>query len=217
MTSIEPSDRNKNLLSGLIALAAVTAALVSWQAARIGIRAAAADGKAITAAMDEASTEMAISADIFANLTGAREYLLHRENAKAINEEYLRNPAVPAHWLDEWQSEMIRARARHTQLLTDFMKTEGDHPVFEDKRYRATMRAQAASEKAVDPAPFLAEAAVLRREARRLFELNALFTLAIFLFTITLKTDVRRKSVWTAAGGALYLAATGIAFVRIFF
>lgn len=212
----EPEDSLKNLLSILIALAAVTAALVSWRAARIGIQAAAADGQALTAALDEASTEMGISADIYANLTGAREVLIHRENAKAINEEYLRNPAVPAHWLDEWQSEMIRARARHTQLLTDFLKTEGDHPVFEDKRYRETMRAQAASEKAVDPSPFLAAATARRREARRLFELNALFTLAILLFTITLKTDVRRKPVWTAAGGTLYLAATGIAFVRIF-
>jgi hypothetical protein len=213
----EPEDSLKNLLSGLIALAAVTAALVSWQASRVNLRAASADGKALTAALDEASTELGISSDVFINQTNAREFLRHRENGRAINEEYLKNPDVPPHWLDEWQSEMIRARARYGQLSSDFLKTEDGLPVFEDKRYRETTRAQAAVQKAIDPSPFLAEAAGLRRRGRGLIELNVLFTLAIFLFTIALKIDVRRKLTWTAVGAGLYLAATGIACARIFF
>ncbi|MCX6561935.1 MAG: hypothetical protein NTZ26_15680 [Candidatus Aminicenantes bacterium] len=217
MTPPNPSDRLKTSLSVLIALAATTAALVSWQASRVGIQAAAADSAALAAGLDEASTEFWISADIFSNLTDAREFLVHRENAKAINEEYLHNPNVPAHWQYEWQSEMIRARARRAQLFTDFLKTDGDHPVFEDRRYRETTRAQAATEKAVDPTPFLARATERRQEARRLVELNALFTLAIFVFTIVLKTDIRRKTLWTAAGAALYLIGAGIAVVRILF
>ncbi|MDD8026006.1 MAG: hypothetical protein PHI34_05800 [Acidobacteriota bacterium] len=215
MTQNQPSENLKTLLSILIALTAVTAALVAWQAVRVGARASSADGKAITAALDEASTEIGLSADIFANLTDARDFLVLREDAKAIKEEYLHNPAAPAHWLDEWQSEMIRARARHTQLSLDFLNTKDDHPVFEDKRFRETMRAQAASEKAIDPAPFAAAAAGHRRSAFRLVELNALFTLGIFFFTVAIKTNVRRKAVWTAAGIAFYLAATVIAFVRI--
>jgi len=217
MTANEPSERLKTLLSIFLALTAGTAALVAWRAARIGLRAAGADGRALTAAMDEASTELGISSDVYGNLTEARRFLVHRENARAIQKEYQRNPDVPPHWLDEWQSEMIRARASHTQIATDFLKTEGDMPVFEDKRYRETTRAQAAGEKAIDPAPFVAAAGIHRREASRLVELNALFSLAIFLFTVALKTEVRRKTIWTAAGGAFYLAATAIAVVRILF
>lgn len=215
MPPSDPAEKLKTLLSILIALTAVTAALVAWQASRVGLRATSADGKALAAAMDEASTEIVIAADVFNNLTDARDFLVHRENAKGLNEEYKRNPAVPSHWLDEWQSEMIRARARHTQLATDFLKTEGGVPVFEEGRYRETTRAQAAGEKAIDPVPFMAAARTHRLEARRLVELNILFSLAIFLFTVALKSEVRRKGIWTGAGVFLYLAAAASAAVRI--
>jgi hypothetical protein len=217
MTQPEPSERVKTFLSILIALTAVTAALSAWQATRIGLQAAAADGKALTAAMDEASTEIGISADVFGNLTDAREFLIHRENAKGLLEEYQRHPEAPARWNEERQSEMIRARTRHLQLIPDFLKSENGLPVFESRRYRETTRALTASQKAIDPAPFLDAAARHRLNARRLVELNALFSLAIFFFTVALKTEVRRKPFWIAAGIGLYLIATASAVVRILF
>ena len=84
MAEPEIKKAHKSLLSALIALTALTGALVSWQASRIGGEASGADGKAITAALDEAATEMGIAAEIFSNLTDTREYLVHMENSRAI-------------------------------------------------------------------------------------------------------------------------------------
>ncbi len=206
----------KTFLSIFIALAAVSGALISWRAARLGAAAGSADGAAITAALDEASSEMRIASDIFANTTAAREFNVHMENARAINQEYLHNQDVPPHWLDEWQAETIRARARHTQLMTDYLKTREGRVTFESARYHDTARAQEAALKPLDTAPFLKKAAGLRRRAGQLFSLNALFTAAIFLFTVVLKTDVRRKVLWTAAGLILYASGLGLAVRPLF-
>jgi hypothetical protein len=216
MAEMEPRQSLQTLLSVFIALTAVTGALMSWQAFRIGGAASGADGKAITAALDEASTEVTIAADSFSNLTDTREFLVHRENARAIHEEYMRNPDVPGHWLDEWQAESIRARARHTQLNTDYTKTEDGHLVFERERFHDSIRAQAASEKALNTGPFIQSSEDLRRASRFLFALNTLFAAALVLFTVALKTDVRHKVLWTMAGGGLYLLATGAAFWKVF-
>ena len=59
------SDKHRTLLSILIALAAVTGALVSWRALRVGGAASGEDGKAVTAALSEAASESAFSSEIF--------------------------------------------------------------------------------------------------------------------------------------------------------
>lgn len=217
MTPPESPDRFKNLLSILIALAAVTGALVSLQAVRIGGQASSADGQAVAAALDEAATEMSIASDIFTNETLARELLVHRENAKAIRDEAMRNPAVPGRWLDEWQSEMIRARARHTQLNTDFLKNRDGRQVFESDRFKAVSRAQAASERALDPAPFTARSEERRADSIFLVALNLIFTTAIFFFTLGLKTGIGRKLAWTGLGAGLTTIGAGLAAWKIFF
>jgi hypothetical protein len=215
MAEPEIKKAHKSLFSALIALTALTGALVSWQASRIGGEASGADGKAITAALDEAATEMGIAAEIFSNLTDTREYLVHMENARAIHEEYMRNPDVPDHWLEERQSESIRARAHHTQLNMDYLNTQDGRPTFERERYRETVRALEASEKPLAIEPFLKTSEERRRESRLLVSLNILFAAAIFLFTVALKTDVRRKIIWAGAGAAFYLVAAVIAAVKI--
>lgn len=206
----------KTLLSILIALTALTGALVSWQASRVGGEASGADSKAITAALDEAATEMGISAETFSNLTNAREYLVHMENGRALREEAARDPGDRGRRLEEWRAESIRARARHTQLNQDYIKTEAGRPTFDSERYRETVRSLAASEKPLAVEPFIQTSNERRRESLLLVSLNALFTVAIFVFTVALKTEVKAKSVWTAAGLAFYLAAALIAALRIF-
>jgi hypothetical protein len=212
----EKPSRLRSLLSALIALTAVTGALVSWQASRIGGQASGADSKAVTTALDEAAVEMEIAATTFSNVTDVREYVLHEENAKALLEEAKRNADAPSRWIRESQSESIRAHARHTQLDTDYLKSVDGRPEFESERYRETTRALMASERPLNAEPFIKAAEERRREALFLVLLNVAFTAAIFLFTVALKTNVRRKPVWTAAGAAIYLAAAVTAAVRIF-
>jgi hypothetical protein len=208
---------HKTVLSILIALAAVTGALVSWHASRVGSAASGADGKAIAAALDEAQTELSIGSDVFAYQTATRQFQLHRDNAKAVKDEAFRNPAVPDRWLDEWQGESVRAKARASQLNLDFLKTENGRVVFDRGKYHAALRAQAESEKALDPAPFTARSEQKRRESLFLVSLNALFTAAIFLFTVGLKTDLRPREFWMASGVLIYLAGAGLAVWHIFF
>jgi hypothetical protein len=206
----------KTPLSVLIALTALTGALVSWQASRVGSAASSADSKAITAALDEAATEMGISAETFSNLTNAREYLVHMENGRALREESARDPGAGGRLIEEWRAESIRARARHTQLNQDYIKTDEGRPTFDSERYRETVRALAASEKPLAVEPFIKTSNERRRESLLLASLNALFAAAIFLFTVALKTEVRAKPVWAAAGLVLYLTAAAIAALRIF-
>lgn len=215
MTQPDASERLKTLLSILIALTAVTAAVVAWQASRIGLQAGSADGKALTAAMDEAANGLVQAAMVYANRTGVREYALHRENAKFLKEELHADPDIPFSWWEEMQSELIRAKASHSLLAPDYLINRNGHPAFDEERYRSRARAEAAALKAIDPAPFVLEAAAHRRTASRLVELSLLFTLAIFLFTVALKSEARRKKAWAAAGGALYLAASLMAVIRI--
>jgi hypothetical protein len=217
MPEPEPKNPLKTVLSILIALAATTGALTSWHASRVGSAASGADGRAIGAALDEATTELTIGSDVFSFQTAARQFQLHRDNAKAIKDEAFRNPAVPDRWMDEWQGESVRAKARASQLNLDFLKTVNGRVTFDPEKYRAVVRAQAESDKTLDPAPFTARAEAKRREALFLISLNVLFTAAIFFFTVGLKTDLRFKGFWTALGILLYLAGTGIAAWRIFF
>ena len=217
MPEPEPKNLLKTVLSILIALAATTGALISWHASRVGSAASGADGKAVGAALDEATTELTIGSDVFGFQTAARQFQLHRDNAKAIREEAFRNPAVPERWLDEWQGESVRAKARSSQLNLDFLKTVEGRVTFDPEKYRAVVRAQAESEKTLDSAPFRARAEAKRSEALFLISLNALFTAAIFFFTVGLKTDLGFKGLWTAMGILLYLAGTGAAVWRIFF
>jgi hypothetical protein len=217
MPEPEPKNPLKTVLSILIALAATTGALTSWHASRVGSAASGADGRAIGAALDEATTELTIGSDVFGFQTAARQFQLHRDNAKAIKDEAFRNPDIPDRWMDEWQGESVRAKARASQLNLDFLKTVNGRVTFDPEKYRAVVRAQAESDKTLDPAPFTARAEAKRREALFLISLNALFTAAIFFFTVGLKTDLRFKGLWTALGILLYLAGTGIAAWRIFF
>ena len=211
----EPIHPLRTILSILIALAATTGALISWHASRIGGGAGGADGKAIAAALDNAQTEISVGSDIFAFQTAARHFQLHRDNAKAVRDEAFRNPAVPDRWLDEWQGESMRAKSIGPQLNLDFMKTEDGRVSFDREKYYSQYRAQAESDKALDPAPFIAQSEAKRREAALLISLNALFTAAIFFFTIGLKTDLRFKGLWTAVGILFYLGGAGIAAWRI--
>jgi hypothetical protein len=215
MTEQEAPDKHRTLLSILIALAAVTGALVSWHATRVGSAATAEDGKAVAAALAEASSESAIASEIFGYLTNARRFQIHRDNAKAVREDAMKNAAVPDRWLDEWQAESIRAQARIAELPSDFIKAEGGRWTFERERYYRTRRSQIAMEKALDPAPFIERSAAKRREANLLVSLNALFAAAIFFFTAALKTDLRGKLVWTAAGGVMYVTGASLALWRI--
>ena len=129
----------------------------------------------------------------------------------------MRNPDVPGRpAFDQWQSESIRARAHHTQLNMDYLKTQDGRPTFERERYRETVRALEASEKPIAVEPFVKTSEERRRESLLLVSLNILFAAAIFLFTVALKTDVRRKFVWAGAGAAFYLAAAATAAVKIF-
>jgi hypothetical protein len=217
MPEPEPKEAIRTVLSILIALAATTGALISWHASRVGGAAGGADGKAIAAALNEARTEISNGSDIFAFQTATRQFQLHRDKAKAIHDEAFRNPAVPDRWLDEWQGESMRAKARAYQLNLDFLKTENGRISFDRDKYDAAQRAQAESEKALDPAPFVAKSERKRGEAILLLSLNALFTAAIFFFTIGLKTDLRFKRLWTAIGILFYLGGAGIALWRIFF
>jgi hypothetical protein len=217
MPEPEPVHPLKTVLSILIALAATTGALISWHASRVGSDASGADGRAIGAALDEATTELNIGFDVFGFQTAARQFQLHRDNAKAIKDEAYRNPAVPDRWLDEWQGESVRAKARASQLNLDFLKTVNGRVTFDPGKYHAVVRAQAESEKSLDPAPFTARAEAKRSEALFLISLNALFTAAIFFFTFGLKTDLGFTGFWAALGILFYLAGTGIAVWRIFF
>jgi len=217
MAEPEPLPPLKTVLSILIALAATTGALISWHASRIGGGAGGSDGKAIAAALDDAQIEISVGSDIFAFQTAARQFQLHRDNAKAVRDEASRNPAVPERWQDEWQGESMRARARGPQLNLDFLKTEDGRVGFDREKYYSQYRAQAESEKDLDPAPFIAKSEAKRQEAGWLISLNALFTAAIFFFTIGLKTDLRFKGLWTAAGILFYLGGAGLAVWRIFF
>lgn len=207
----------KTVLSILIALAATTGALISWHASRVGSAASGADGRAIGAALEEAKTEITVGSDIFAFQTAARQFQLHRDTSQAVQDEARRNPAIPRRWIDEWQGESVRAKARASQLNLDFLKTVDGRVTFDPEKYHAMARALAESEKVLDPAPFSARAEAKRRQALFLISLNALFTAAIFFYTIGLKTELRFKSLWTALGVLFYLAGTGAAVWRIFF
>jgi len=211
------SEHRKTFLSVLIALTAATGALVSWQAFRAGNAADSADGQAIAAALNEAGNEMSIASDVFLSETNARELLTHLESARDIHREVMRNPAVPGRWLDDWQAEIIRARVRHLQLNTDFLISKDGREVFDSERYRQAVRAQAAAEKPIDTAPFRALSEAKRRSAVFLIGLNLLFTSAIFLFAVALRTGLGGRPVWTAAGLALYVCASGLAVWKIFF
>jgi hypothetical protein len=215
MSKDEASDKHKILLSILIALTAVTGALASWYASQVGGAASGQDGKAITAALDEAASESAIASEIFIYQTSTIRFQIHRDNSKAVRDDAMKNPAVPARWLDDWQGESLRAAARLINLNTDFLKSEGGRWTFDRERYYKTRRSQIEMEKALDPAPFVERSAAKRREANLLVSLNALFAAAIFLFTVGLKTDMRGKLVWTAAGALAYLTGAGIALWRI--
>jgi hypothetical protein len=217
MPEPEPQNILKTVLSILIALAATTGALISWHASRVGSAASGADGKAIGAALEDAKTEITVGSDIFAFQTAARQFQLHRDTSQAIQEEARRNPAIPRRWIDEWQGESVRAKARASQLNLDFLKTVDGRVTFDPEKYHAMVRALSESEKVLDPAPFSAQAEAKRREALFLISLNALFTAAIFSYTIGLKTELRRKGLWTALGVLFYLAGTGTAVWRIFF
>ena len=215
MSESEAPNKHHTILSILIALAATTGALVSWHASRVAGAASGEDGKAITAALDEASAESSIASEVFGYLSGARRFQIHRDNAKAVRDDAMKNAAVPDRWLDEWQAESIRAQARLHELDTDFLKTAGGRWIFDRERYDRTRRSQIAMEKALDPAPFIERAARLRRASNLFVSLNALFAGAIFCFTAALKVERRGKIAWTLAGGALYLTGAGLALARI--
>ena len=215
MSESEAPNKHHTILSILIALTAVTGALASWYASQVGGAASGEDGKAITAALDEAASESAIASEVFGYLTNARRFQIHRDNAKAVRDDAMKNAAVPDRWLDDWQGESIRAQARIGELDLDFLKTEGGRWTFDRERYYKTRRSQISMEKALDPAPFVERSAVKRREANLLVSLNAFFAAAIFFFTIALKVERRGKIAWTAAGGVMYLAGAGIALWRV--
>ena len=216
MSESETPNKHHTILSIMIALVATTGALVSWYASRIGGAASGEDGKAITAALDNAAAESTIASEVFGYVTNARHFQIHRDNERQVREDAMNNEAVPdSLWLGEWQAESIRARARLPELNTDFTRTEGGRWTFDRARYEETRRGEFAMEKALDPAPFAARAGVLRGIENRLVALNALFAAAIFCFTAALKIERRGKIAWTIVGAILYLAGAGVALIRV--
>ncbi len=211
------SERYKTFLSVLLALTATTGALVSWHASRLGEAADAANSRALTAALNEAGTELSVASDVFQFETNGRELLTRLESARQIHRQVMSHPSVPKRWLDDWQAEVVRARVRHLQLNPDFLKSREGRQVFDSERYRRAARAQAAVEKPIDAQPFCRESEAKRQKQVFLISLNLLFTSAIFLFTLALRTGPGRRPVWTVAGLALYLCALGLALGRIFF
>jgi hypothetical protein len=215
MENGEQRNRFKTFISIMIALAAVTGALVSWQAAQVGGDASAADGQAVTAALEEAGTEINIASDIYSNQLEARQFLFHQENSRMINDQVMRNPTVPNRWLDEWQSEIIRARNHHIQLNIDYLKKEGNKEMFDSRKYHDALRAETAGQKALDPGPFIRRSEARRQESKLLVFLNTLFTAAIFFFTAAYHAESRKKIVWIAAGIIFYLAGAGLALWQV--
>jgi hypothetical protein len=207
--------RLKTLLSILIALAATTGALVSWHASRVGSQASGADGAAIAAALADARTEMDIASSSYNLERNAREFQYRRDSAAAIREEAKRRPEILNRLADDLQEELAQVYVRAYQLVFDFTKAEEGRYAFERERFYKTNRAAAESAEPLESAPFIARSAERRLESARLVSLNALFTAAIFFFTVSLKTDFRRKLPWTAAGLVSYLAGAGMAFWRI--
>jgi hypothetical protein len=215
MSEDESANRHHTILSILIALTATTGALVNWYASKVGGAASGEDGKAITAALAEASTESEIAADAFGYLTNARRFQIHRDNEREVRADAFKNADVPDRWIDEWQAESIRARARLDQINPDFTKTDGGRWVFDRERYESATRSEMGLARALDPAPFIARAGALRKKGNQLVALNALFAAAIFSLTAALKTERRGKLAWTLAGWAIYLAGAVFAVVRI--
>jgi hypothetical protein len=106
---------------------------------------------------------------------------------------------------------MIRARNYHTQLNADYLKNVGGRETFDRQKYHDTVRAETASQKAIDPAPFIQESEAKRRQGQLLIALNALFTAAIFFFTVALNTESKSKLPAVAIGAVLYLSGAGTA------
>jgi hypothetical protein len=215
MPDEKTNDRLKTLLSILIALAATTGALVSWHASRVGGQASGADAAAIAAALADARTEMDIASSSYNLERNAREFQYRRDSASAIREEAKRRPEILNRLADDLQEELAQVYVRAYQLVFDFTKAEEGRYAFERERFYKTNRVAAESVEPLESAPFIVRSAERRLESARLVSLNALFTAAIFFFSVSLKTDFRRKLPWTAAGLVSYLAGAGMAFWRI--
>lgn len=200
----EREDRFRIAVSILIALVAVTGALISWKILRINDRASSFDSDAIKAALAEANTEISISSDIHSYQNFFQSYSLHLRDARLLKGQLQANPSLPSRLWDEWQREIIRANVYRNQLDQDYLEKRGEEEFFDASRYHEAFRAEAASQKALDSGRFTDLSDIQRQRARRFTSLSILLALALFFFTLALKTDDSWRTAWAAVGACLY-------------
>ena len=194
----------KIAISILIALTAVTGALISWQASRMGSRAASLDSDAIRAALENANTEMSIAADMAANQSAYQSYVLHRLNADILHDQFMNQPSLPSTTIDEWQREVSRANVYRNQLSQDYLRAGDGGEFFDADKFQQAMRAEAASQKPLDAAPFSAQADAQRRRLRFFVAMSVGLTAALFFLTLALQLPSTGRKIWTVVGVLLY-------------
>jgi hypothetical protein len=213
------SDSFKVAVSVLIALTALTGALLSWAAARVGDRAGGQDGKAVQAALHRAQAEIMVASDAAFYRSAFESYRLHFLLSRVVRRQALAAPKLETAVVDEWERELRRAQAWRDQVDQDYLAGEGEGEAererFDEARFRAAFLAEAAGQNALNPMPFVREAENGRVRVRRLVSLNLLLAAALFFLTLSLKTDGRGRRRWAAAGLTLFCAAAGLGLWRI--
>lgn len=213
------SDSFKVTVSVLIALTALTGALLSWAAARAGDRAGGQDGKAVQAALHRAQAEIMVASDAAFQRSAFENYRLHFLLSRVVRRQALAARRLETPTVDEWERELRRAQAWRDQVDQDYLAREGEGEAererFDEARFRAAFLAEAAGQNALDPVPFVREAESGRIRVRRLVALNMLLTSALFFFTLSLKTEGRGRKRWAAAGLVLFCAAAGLGLWRV--
>lgn len=205
----------KTAVSVLIALTALTGALLSWKAARINGAAGAGDADAIQAALHRAYTEMTVSAEAVHQRSAFQEYQLHLLLSRLAKNQAQSDPGAPGSLFDDWQREIMKAAVRRDALDQDYLEREGEEERFDEDRYREAFRAEAVGRKATDPGPFIRRAEAARARVRAVVSLNMLLAAALFFFTLSLKTAKPGRRVWAAAGLAIFSAALGLGLWRL--
>jgi hypothetical protein len=198
------------VVSILIALAAVTAALVSWTAAQVNSRAGNLDGTATQAALDAASTRITIATDLTANLFYYDQYFQRLKTAELLGEQATESPTDLATILwDERLRELNRASYNQQNIEQDFLLRGETVDTFQAEEYQRARLAEAASQKNLGWESSLVQSQDVRALTLRLVSLNLFFTAAIFLFIIGFNAESRRL-LWAMGGVCLYVAGLSL-------
>ncbi|MEI6509544.1 MAG: hypothetical protein WCO14_01210 [bacterium] len=198
------------MVSILIALAAVTAALVSWTAAQVNSRAGTLDGAATQAALDAASTRITIATDLTSNLFYYDQYFQHLKTAELLDAQTTGSPTDLAAILwDERLRELNQASYNQKNIEQDFLLRGETVDSFQAEEYQRARLAEAASQRDLDWALSLNQAQDVRALTLRLVSLNLFFTAAIFFFIIGLNAENRRL-LWAAGGVCFYAAGLSL-------